>query len=169
MTPAMTTAPPFSLPAEAAALMHEACAYYGGQGEEVGGYLLRQPDSDAITAVAVAGELGIHRGPRIFIVSGKANESIQDWALDDGHVIAAQWHTHKHHAYMSETDVTSGFNVPGMTTVIIPNFESPPRDFETWGWWVHEAGDWVTAIAATKTSSPVRLLAFDETGVSESE
>lgn len=164
-TRSIQVVPPFLAGNEATTHMYRECQAFGQLDVETGGYLLRRIDAEHVTAVAVAGDAGIERGPLIFRVSGQANEAIQNWAFDNESLIVGQWHTHKHDAYMSMTDLKSGFNVPELTTVIIPEFGQPSPDPATWGWWVHRDGAWRDAAAAGPSDSSATRVVFDESGV----
>lgn len=142
------------------------CRRFGAQRVETGGFILVDRGDAVATTVAVAGEEGILRDPRLFDISGAANDKLQDWAIDQDSIISVQWHTHRFEAYMSETDLTCGINLPGMITAIIPEFESPPESPEDWGWWIFTDGSWRRIDPPLSVEGEVALVRFDEGGVS---
>lgn len=140
------------------------CRVRGVEVVETGGYLLVERGKPTVTEVAISGSKGVLRHPRLYDVSGAANEELQDWAFERGLIIAAQWHTHRFGAYMSDTDLTSGINIPGMITAIIPEFENPPTDHRAWGWWMFEEGEWRDVAPPTLVPGDTQAVVFDEDG-----
>lgn len=162
----MSNPKPFMITDAAAAEMLAECRRFGAHRVETGGFVLVHRGDSVAKTVALAGDIGIHRDPRLFDISGAANDKLQDWAIDQDSIISVQWHTHRFEAYMSETDLTCGINLPGMITAIIPDFESPPESPEDWGWWIFSEDGWQTISPPVSVEGDVALVRFDERGVS---
>jgi hypothetical protein len=139
---------------------------YGKRSLETGGFLLATVGNDALMGVALAGDAGILRHRRLFQISEGALDRLFTFADDLGYWIPVQFHSHEIGAFMSRADSEHGLRVEGFISTIIPEFENPPDDAGSWGWWHFHDGVWHPR--APVTVQPGRaetVVVFDEGGV----
>jgi hypothetical protein len=142
--------------------------YYGEQLLETGGFLLSPTGQETISCVAVGGEAGIIRRPRLFQISEGALDRLFTFADEKGFWIPVQFHSHRFGAFLSETDAEHGLSVDGFISVILPTFADPPRDVRSWGWWQFRTGAWHScAPASVRGADFDSVIVFDENGVYE--
>jgi hypothetical protein len=159
-------APPFTLPADAVNAIAHDVMHFGKSDVETGGFLIaRRSDAYVITTVAVAGETGISRHPRMFRISAKAIDVLFARSDEYGYHIPAQFHSHGATAFLSDTDRRDGFNVTGFISCVVPSYLDPPRDHTRWGWWEFQGQMWMATSPPTVGTNAVKLIVFDEDGV----
>jgi hypothetical protein len=157
----------FILPDSAINLIVEEVEKYGEQDVETGGFLLSSSDEpEKILVVACAGDgPGINRQALQFTMSGLAMNQLFDWAFDQNYRVVAQFHSHKHGAFMSYADQMLGLSVRGFISTIVPNYAAPSLSPSAWGWWVYEKDGWLDISAPQTTDLPCGAFYFDELGV----
>lgn len=125
----------------------------GEEDVETGGFALAPMDASTGTVLALTGTKGIERNWGLFRVSGEALATLFDWADERELRVLAQWHSHKHDAFLSAVDLDGGFNVQGFHSAVIPNFASPSSDPADWGWWTFDGIGWVeTQVPSSRTN-----------------
>jgi hypothetical protein len=135
----------------------------GQRGGETGGFLLAPAGSrEGASVLALAGEIGVERRRDLFRISGIALAALFEWADDHDLAIAAQWHSHRLGAFLSETDLAYGFNVPGFRSAVVPNYLRASADPAEWGWWRYHEGSWQTTPAPTPVETPCSSILFEE-------
>jgi hypothetical protein len=141
---------PIGLPERVAAETRAA----GARVVETGGFLLAAADRP-VSVLALTGSQDIYRERGLFLIGSRAMATLFDWASERSLRVVAQWHSHRGRAFLSETDLAYGFNVPGFRTCVVPSYEDPSADPDDWGWWVF-GHEWV------ETAPPVVVVgAFD--------
>lgn len=94
-----------------------------------------------VSVLAFAGNRDVHRERGLFHVGSRAIAALFDWASAHSLRVVAQWHSHRYEAFLSETDLAYGFDVPGFRNCVVPDYERPSQDPADWGWWVFD-GAW---------------------------
>jgi hypothetical protein len=138
---------------------------WGADGVETGGFLLAAP-RQPISVLALGGTAGITRRRSVFRVSPRALAQLFNWASERELHVAAQAHSHRGRAVLSETDLRHGFSVRGFTTTIIPYFAAPPEAPQAWGWWRYES-EWRDVKAPSVIAGDTTIIYFDEERVDE--
>lgn len=143
---------------------------FGARDLETGGFLLVPRASSAerdtlVSAIALAGDVGIVRRRDVFQISAPALDRIFTFADDHDMWIPVQFHSHGIGAFLSVTDERHGLRVEGFVSTVIPTYTAPPRDLARWGWWRFEAGRWRDAEPGQVTGGTVQVVRFDEAGV----
>jgi hypothetical protein len=133
---------------------------------ETGGFILAAEQGPA-SVLALTGEKGITRRRDLFHVSGLALAALFEWAEDRELTVAAQWHTHGRRAFLSDTDLEHGFNVPGFTTTVVPYYRQASPDANDWGWWTFDSGEWVAVSAPDSVPAFFSVITFEEGRVDE--
>jgi hypothetical protein len=152
----------------AVSIMVTHVAEFGTVNVESGGFLLAALGADvAVVALTGSARAGIVRRSNQFIISGVAVEALCEWADDNGLRIVAQFHSHRHEAFLSPIDQVGGMRVQGFTSIVIPRFADPESDVASWGWWNFDAGEWRACPAFDKVVGDVRIVTFDEEGVND--
>jgi hypothetical protein len=152
----------FCIPASMGALIADAAQEAGVKLLETGGFVLGPTGTDRSTVLALSGERGVDRMSRLFRVSGLAIASLFDWADERDLRILAQWHSHRLEAFLSETDLKHGFNVPGFRTAVVPHYEEPSSNPADWGWWMYDEDSWVETPAPATTVDEFTVVTFEE-------
>ncbi len=137
---------------------------YGDGNVETGGFLLAPADSETITAVALAGTVGIVRRRDLFQVSDLALDRLFAYADYNDLWIPAQYHSHSLVAELSRCDIEHGFAVKGFVSAIVPWYANPPADVAAWGWWRYESGWARLGPPAIALGASVTVV-FDEDGM----
>lgn len=132
---------------------------------ETGGFVLVGEDHRAI--LALTGNAGISREEKLFVVAIPATAALFDWAAERDVRVAAQWHSHRYEAFLSETDLAHGFNVPDFRTTVVPNYEDPSADPASWGWWQFQTDEWVATAAPAVTDEQFSMITFEAGNVTE--
>jgi hypothetical protein len=138
----------------------------GADNVETGGFILGAPGATA-SILALTGEKGITRQRDLFLVDGLAMATLFEWVDARDLTVAAQWHTHGRRAFLSETDLEYGFNVPGFTTTVVPYYRNASADPADWGWWTFDDGEWVATMAPPLVPSGFSVITFEEGRVDE--
>ena len=133
---------------------------------ETGGFILGALSSPA-SILALTGDKGVTRRRDLFHVSGPAMATLFEWVEKRELTVIAQWHTHGRRAFLSETDLEYGFNVPGFTTTVVPYYRSASADPADWGWWTFNDGEWVAVPPPALVSSEFSVITFEEGRVDE--
>jgi hypothetical protein len=157
---------PLLLPAGLPARIAFEARAAGARVIETGGFILGAPDAPA-SVLALTGEMGITRRRDLFHVTGLALATLFEWVEERDLTVAAQWHTHGRHAFLSETDLEHGFNVPGFTTTVVPYYRQASPDPADWGWWRFNGDKWVAVPAPSLVSSEFSAITFEEGHVDE--
>jgi hypothetical protein len=157
---------PLTIPRAAAARIATEARLAGSRPTETGGFLLAVPGG-SVSVLALAGENGVRRGRDLLHVGGLALASLFEWAEAHELTVAAQWHSHRLHAFLSDTDLRYGLNVPGFRTAVVPNYSRASSDPADWGWWVYDAKQWVETAAPMLGDTPVTVITFEEGRVHE--
>ena len=155
----------FTLPAGIAERLALEARSAGANLVETGGFVLVGEDHQAI--LALTGTEGIYREERLFIVDTSATATLFDWAAERDLRASTQWHTHRFEAFLSETDLLHGFNVPDFRTTVIPNFEHPSADPSDWGWWQFQRNEWTAIAAPAITGDGFSIITFEAGNVTE--
>ena len=79
--------------------------------------------------------------------------------------VAAQFHSHRGVAGLSEVDLLHGFSVPGFVTCVVPFYANPSEEPAAWGWWRYDEQAWREISPPVMTSQPVTYIGFDAKGV----
>jgi hypothetical protein len=155
------------IPITIADLVHEHVIGYGKLDVETGLFLLAPRESDTVTSVAFAGTRGVERNWGRFALSARAVSKLLRHLGEQHLVAAAQVHSHRGGAGLSQTDLDHGFSVEGFTSAVIPYYDHPPRDPQGWGWWRYQCGRWqpIEAFSLSASTSEASALIFDEDGV----
>ena len=154
----------FSESGEAVEIIAAETARFGALGVETGGFVLYPTDSDEPSVVALVGERGISRHPRLLEISALAIDRLFGFADDHNLRVRVQFHSHREEAFLSVTDKEFGLRVPGIVSTVIPNFADPPADPRSWGWWMFNADDWAEIAPWTLAGEAPRVVVFDEDG-----
>jgi hypothetical protein len=154
------------LPADMPARIAFEARVAGAHAVETGGFILGAPEAPA-SVLALTGEKGITRRRDLFHVSGLAMATLFEWVEERELTVAAQWHTHGRRAFLSETDLEYGFNVPGFTTTVVPFYRQASVDPADWGWWTFDDGEWAAVPAPPLVSSGFSVITFEEGCVDE--
>jgi hypothetical protein len=133
---------------------------------ETGGFILAAGDEPA-SVLALTGDKGITRRRNLFHVSGLGLAALFEWAEERALTVAAQWHTHGRRAFLSDTDLEYGFNVPGFTTTVVPYYQHASADPADWGWWTFDSHDWVAVPAPESVPGSFSVITFEERRVDE--
>jgi proteasome lid subunit RPN8/RPN11 len=136
---------------------------------ESGGFLLTMPGQAHVQMVALAGTVGIVRGPGLFIVTAPALDRLFTHAEQHGLQARAMVHSHPAEAFLSVTDRRYSLRVRGFINAVVPNYASPVSDPAVWGWWHHQA-DWVQCPPAQIIPdglASTQVITFDEEGLHE--
>jgi hypothetical protein len=139
----------------------------GKAGQETGGFVLGDVSSSDGTVLALTASNGIDRRRGLFRVSGLALAGLFEWADGQHLTLLAQWHSHPFEAFLSDTDLECGLNVPGFQAAVVPFYEQPPSHPNGWGWWVYDGSRWTEAPAPKRIGGDFRVITFDEGGVRE--
>jgi hypothetical protein len=139
----------------------------GAELVETGGFILGQADTSTGSVLALTGKADIGRDEHLFHVGGLALTTLFDWADDHELSVLAQWHTHRRGAFLSETDLLHGLNVPGFHTSVVPDYEQPSPDPSKWGWWTYQSGAWVPAATPKLTAVSFQTITFEQRAVHE--
>lgn len=137
---------------------------FGAGNVETGGFLLAPVETETITAVALAGEIGIVRRRDLFQISDLALDRLFAYADESDLWIPAQFHSHGLVAELSRCDIEHGLAVEDFVSTIVPWYADPPVDAAAWGWWRY-GSRW------TRLGPPAILprasvtVVFDEDGV----
>jgi len=158
--------PNLTMPMGAATLLSAEIRRYGQAGVETGGLLLAKTGSTLVSAVAVAGTVGIIRGYGLFAITRPAFDAIFTWAEDNELQVRAMVHSHANEAFLSRTDREGGLRVTGFLSAVVPNFADPPLEPAAWRWWTY-ASSWTPAPAARidPTARCAHNVVFDGDGV----
>jgi hypothetical protein len=141
---------------------------YGRRGLETGALLMCKPNSNIVATLALAGEAGVTRRYGLFVLSMPVINQAFTYAEDRGLQVRAQLHSHAKGAFLSRTDKRGNLNMCGFIAAVIPNFEHPPQDPSSWGWWTYSAGNWKSSEpAAVDTASAGTVLIVDAVSVNE--
>lgn len=132
---------------------------------ETGGFVLVGEDRKPI--LALTGEAGIYREEKLFVVDIPATAALFDWAAERDVRVVAQWHSHRYEAFLSETDLAHGFNVPEFRTTVVPNYEDPSADPASWGWWQFQRDEWAATAAPGVTDGQFSTITFEAGNVTE--
>jgi hypothetical protein len=132
---------------------------------ETGGFILRGYNAAEASVLALTGEKGIERRIGLFVVSGLALAALFEWADEHDLTLAAQWHSHRFEAFLSETDLKYGFGVPGFKTAVVPWYEQASPNSADWGWWQYDGKAWVAQAAPATGAGRFTVVTFDEDGV----
>lgn len=138
--------------------------HFGAGNVETGGFLLAPLETDAITAVALAGEIGIVRRRDLFQISDLALDRLFAYADESEMWIPAQFHSHGLAAELSRCDVEHGLAVEGFVSTIVPWYADPPLDPASWGWWRYESR-WTRLGQPAVVAGESVAVVFDEAGV----
>lgn len=133
---------------------------------ETGGFILSALEGPA-SVLALTGERGVVRRRDLFRVSGLAMATLFEWVEERELTVAAQWHTHGRRAFLSETDVEHGFNVPGFTTTVVPHYRTASADVASWGWWTYDDREWAAVSPPALVSSNFSVITFEEGRIDE--
>ncbi|MCW2921574.1 MAG: hypothetical protein JWL76_1448 [Thermoleophilia bacterium] len=136
----------------------------GARPTETGGFILAHP-GQAPHVLAVAGERGVERQRDLFCVSTSAITELFEWAGDENLTVVSQWHTHRMHAFLSDTDLRFAYNVEGLRNMIVPDYARASPDPAAWGWWVYSDGAWVPEVPPQVGNHHFTTIAFDEDGI----
>jgi hypothetical protein len=137
----------------------------GASAVETGGYLLAE-GSQPVSVLALTGTQDIHRERGIFHIGSRAMATLFDWASVRSLRVVAQWHSHRYEAFLSETDLAYGFNVPGFRTCVVPDYEQPSSDPRDWGWWLFDQ-EWMETSAPVVVTGPFDVITFEAGNVRE--
>lgn len=154
-----------TVPSAAAEAVVRETERFGLRVLETGGFLLAPEGTDVISAVGLAGEVGIVRRRGLFQVSELALDRLFCFADVERAWIPAQFHSHEFGDRLSPTDRDYGLRVDGFVSAIVPAFATPPTGITDWGWWRFEAGGWNRVGPPATGSGEVRVVVFDEDGV----
>jgi proteasome lid subunit RPN8/RPN11 len=138
---------------------------FGARGVETGGFLITAPGQGQVLTVAFAGVSDVLRRRDHFRIGGEALASLFAWVGEADLTIAAQFHSHRGAAFLSEVDLEHGFSVEGFVTCVLPRYTEPDGDPSAWGWWRYEQGQWHTIGAPLVTFTNVSFVGFDAGGV----
>lgn len=137
---------------------------FGAGNVETGGFLLAPVETETITAVALAGEIGIVRRRDLFQVSDLALDRLFANADDSDFWIPAQFHSHGLVAELSRCDIEHGLAVEHFVSTIVPWYADPPLDAAAWGWWQYDSR-WTRIDAPAIVPGASVTVVFDENGV----
>ena len=154
------------MPSRMAASIADVVHAAGQRPVETGGFTLGA-STGPLSVLALTGTEGVERRRNLFRVSGGAMAVLFEWADSAGITIVAQWHSHGRLAFLSETDVEHGFNVPGFRTTVVPFYRSPTPDPAAWGWWMFNGRHWVETPPPRLIDAEFRVITFGEEGVVE--
>jgi len=149
--------------AEAAIVDHVTRMGLARGGVETGGFILGRAERASV--VAIAGRAGVARARDLFIIGGRASARLFEHAEERGLAVLGQWHSHRGHAALSRPDVTHGFNVRGLYSMIVPDYARPPREARAWGWWLFDGQRWTETPAAWVSQGRSEVVIFDGGGV----
>lgn len=155
----------FTLAAQLLTPLQDHVRQWGKQDKEAGGFLLGSGDGSSAHVLALAEGVGIERSRGVFRVSGKALEQLFAWAEVENCRVWAQVHSHPRGSFLSDTDERYGFRVEGFISAVIPDYATPPRTPDAWGWWTFAEGIWQSVGAPSVTRAETRIVVFDEEGV----
>jgi hypothetical protein len=155
------------IPITIAEAVHDNVIAYGKLDVETGLFLLAPRGSDTVTSVAFAGTRGVERRPDRFALSARAVSKLLRHLGEHDLLAAAQVHSHRGRAFLSQTDLDHGFSVEGFISAVIPHYDRPPSDPRGWGWWRYERGRWepIEPFSLSANASDVSAVIFDEDGV----
>jgi hypothetical protein len=128
---------------------------------ETGGFILAPSQGGTDVVLALSGQADIQRQKNLFHVGTMAIAALFDWTEEHGLTVAAQWHTHRRGAFLSDTDIAYGFNVPGFVTSVVPNYETASDNPADWGWWQFQADEWVPIPHPTVTRGSFSVITFE--------
>lgn len=126
---------------------------------ETGGFMLAGA-SGHVSVLALAGNDDIRRERGLFLIGSRAMATLFDWASARSLRVVAQWHSHRYDAFLSDTDLAHGFDVPGFMTCVVPDYEHPSAVPSDWGWWLFD-GEWVETPAPTVIDGGVDVITFE--------
>lgn len=153
-----------TVPGGAPEIIAAETARFGALGVETGGFLLSAAGSDEPSVVALAGERGITRHPRLLEISALALDRLFRFADAERLRVRVQFHSHRDEAFLSVTDKELGLRVPEFISAVIPTFADPPTDPRSWGWWMFDGREWVEVAPLPLGSGLPRVAVFDEDG-----
>jgi hypothetical protein len=153
------------LPREAVAAIIDHVTLMGttGGGLETGGFILGREGRASV--LAIAGKADVRRARDLFVVGGRASARLFEHAEAHRQHVLCQWHSHRRQATLSRADVTHGFNVRGLHSMIVPDYARAPRDPRAWGWWLFDGQHWTTTAAAEIKTDRCGVMVFDAGGI----
>jgi len=119
---------PLTIPRRAAERIAAEARLAGSRPTETGGFLLSVDGGPSLGARTSPASTASRRGRDLLHVGGLALASLFEWADAHELTVAAQWHTHRLRAFLSDTDLRYGLNVPGFRTAVVPNYRRASSD-----------------------------------------
>lgn len=156
---------PFSLPRRMAARIAREARGAGATLVETGGFVLAGGDHEPV--LALTGTVDIQRETHLFYVGMQAMVTLFDWATARDMTVVAQWHTHRYEAFLSDTDLEYGFNVPDFHTSVVPHYKTASEEPSDWGWWQYQSQAWVRIPAPALTQETFAVISFEAGNVIE--